>query len=282
MSNNPEAAGRNIGEQMAALAAAFVEAGKGAGLALDYLPRTLPIAEKFVKGAPAETERLAAYFGEVVRRDTQGFWFEQEYVPMVYAGIEPYVDPGAVVKSLLETGRATAGDTAVESLKAYCEAVSRLQRQWLDGSVLGHYPNMSTLRTAMAADARTAGLVLALAQQAVLTAQLDWSEPIDCSEDSLDAIERILAAMHHLRTKPDSQITDEQVDALSRVMGVAVGEVIRRHYGGQWRASEDGSFEIPYPGTTIHPIARARKRIVDGPAENVKMYFSSMQKVIAS
>ena len=282
MSDNPEATGGTVGELMPARAAEFVEACKAAGVALDYLPRTLPIAEKFVKGAPAETERMAAYLGEVIRRETKGFWFEQEYVPMVYAGINPYVDPAAVLKSLLETGRVTAGDTTVESAKAYCEMIARLQRQWLDGAVLGNYPNMSTLRTAMAADAKTAGLVLACAQQGVLAAQLDWSEPIDCSEDSLDAVERILGAMHNLRKKPDSHITDDQVEALSTSMGVVVGEVIRRHYGGQWRPSEDGSFEIPYPGTTIHPIARARKRIVDGPAENVKMYFSSMQKVIAS
>ena len=88
--------------------------------------------------------------------------------------------------------------------------------------------------------------------------------------------------MHNLKNKPDSRITDEQVETLSRTMGVVIGEIVRRHYGGQWRAGEDGAFEIPYPGTTIHPIARARKRIVDGPAENVKMYFSSMRKVIAS
>ena len=271
-----------MGDSMAALAAEFVEVCKAAGIALDYLPRTLPIAEKFVKGAPGEAERMAAYFGEVIRRETKGFWFEQEYVPMVYAGVEPYVDPAATVKSLLETGKAAAGDTTVESAKAYCEAISRLQRQWLDGTVMGSYHTMSALRTEMAADAKTAGTVLALAQQAILTAQIDWSEPINCSADSLDAVERILSAMHNRMKKPDSHVTDEQVDSLSRMMGVVIGEVVRRNYGGQWRPTAAGSFEIPYPGTTIDPIGRARKRIVDGPSENVKMYFSSMARVIAS
>jgi len=282
MSNGPEASPANITERMPAKAAEFVEACKTAGVALDYLPRTLPMADKFVKGAPAEAERMAAYFGEVVRRETKGFWFDADGTPQVYAGIEPHIDAGAVIKSLLETGKVSAGDTTVESTKAYCEVISRLQRQWLDAAVLGSYPTLSALRTAMAADAKTAGAVLSLAQQAVLTAQLDWSEQIDCSEDCLDAVERILNKMHWLKKAPDSRVTDEQVDALSRSMGVMVGEVVRRHYGGQWRQSENGSFEIPYPGTTIFPIARARKRIVDGPAENVKMYFSSMQKIIAS
>jgi hypothetical protein len=282
MSTDPQSPQKSIQERMAELAAEFVQNGKSAGVSLDYLPRTLPIAEKFVKGAPAETERMAAYLGEVIRRETKGFWFEQEYVPMVYAGVEPYVDPAAVVQSLLETSKAAFADTTVESAKAYCETISRLHRQWLDRTVMGRYQTMTVLRTEMSADAKTAGTVLALAQQAILTAQMDWSEPIDCSADSLDAVERILGGMHNRKKQPDAEVTDEQVDSLSRMMGVVIGEVVRRNFGGQWRATEAGSFEIPYPGTTIDPIARARKRIVDGPAENVKMYFSSMAKVIAS
>ena len=283
MSNNPETSPSNVTERMPAMAAEFVEACKTAGIALDYLPRTLPMAEKFVKSTPAEAERMAAYFGEVIRRETKGFWFETEGgVAQVYVGVEPYIDPSAAVKSLLQAGRATAGDTTVESTKTFCETISRLQRQWLDRAVLGSYPTMSALRAAMAADAKTAGIVLALAQQAVLTGQLDWSESIDCTQDSLDEVERILNKMHWLKKAADSKITDEQVDTLSKSMGVIIGEIIRRQFGGQWRLSESGELEIPYPGTTIHPIARARKRIVDGPAENVKMYFSSMQKVIAS
>src|SRR5689334_22765834 len=131
MSNSPETSPANVTERMPAKAAEFVEACKAAGVALDYLPRTLPMAEKFVKGTPAEAERMAAYFGEVIRRETRGFWFETDGgVAQVYAGVEPHVDPAAVVKSLLETGKAAAGNTTVESTKVYCEMISRLQRQW--------------------------------------------------------------------------------------------------------------------------------------------------------
>jgi hypothetical protein len=267
---------------MPAQAAEFVEAGKAAGVALDYLPRTLPIAEKFVKASPEEAERMAAYFGEVIRRETKGFWYEQDGVAMIYAGVEPCVDPSAVIQSLLAGGKADCGGTMVESSKAYCDAICRAQRQWLDQSVMGSYASMSVLRTSMAADAKTAGLVLALAQEAVLTARLDWSESLDCSEQSLDAVEKILGGMHNLSKNDPPRITSEQIESISKSMGVYIGEIIRRRSGGQWRVAGDGELELPYPGTTIHPIARARKRIIDGPAENVKMYFSSMQKVIAS
>lgn len=282
MSNNPETSTRNVAEDMPALAAEFVQACKTAGVSLDHLPRTLPIAERFVKGAPAETERFAAYFGEVVRRETKGFWFDSDGVAMVYAGVEPYVDPNAVVQTLLAGGKADAAGTAVESTKAYCDLICRLQRQWIDSALLGRYGSMALLRTAMSADAKTAGMVLGQAQQAVLTAQLDWSESLDGSEDSLDAVERILGKMHSLSKSEPERVPPELIDKTSKAMGIYLGEIIRRHYGGQWRVSADGEFELPYPSTTIHPIARARKRIVDGPAENVKMYFSSMARVIAS
>ena len=104
MSDNPDSP-RNVAEHMQALAAEFVEAGKATGIAPDYLLRTLPIAEKFAKGAPAEAERFAAYFGEVIRRETKGFWFDQDGVAMVYAGVEPYIDPTAVAQTLLAGGK---------------------------------------------------------------------------------------------------------------------------------------------------------------------------------
>jgi len=66
------------------------------------------------------------------------------------------------------------------------------------------------------------------------------------------------------------------------MMGVFVGEIIRRLYGGQWRVSETGELELPYPGTTIRPIDRARKRIVSGPSDNIRMYYASLPKIIAS
>jgi len=279
MSDNPDSP-RNVAEPMQALAAEFVEAGKAAGIALDYLLRTLPIAEKFAKAAPAEAERFAAYFGEVVRRETKGFWFEQDGVALVYAGVEPYVDPKAVTQTLIAGGKPEAGGTAVDSAKAYCELIGRLQRKWLDASVMGTYESMAALRQSMAADAKTAGIALGLAQNAVLIAKLDWSEDLEVGKDSLDGVERILAAMHTL--KGQNKVSSEQIESVCSMMGVFVGELIRRQYGGQWRVAESGELELPYPGTTIRPIDRARRRITSGPSDNIRMYYASLPKIIAS
>lgn len=279
MSSNPDSPPK-VAEQMQALATQFVDAAKAGGVALDFLLRTLPVAEKFAKGAPAEAERFAAYFGEVVRRETKGFWFDSEGVPMVYAGVEPYVDPKAVTQTLLAGGKPAAGGSAVDSAKAYCELIGRLQRQWLDSAVMGTYESMALLRQSMAADAKTAGIALGHAQSAVLVGKLDWSEDLKVGKDALDGVERILDSMHKLKNQ--NSVTDAQVESMCVMMGVFVGEIIRRVYGGQWRVAESGELELPYPGTTIRPVDRARKRITGGPSENIRMYYASLPKIIAS
>ena len=71
-----------------------------------------------------------------------------------------------------------------------------MQRLWLDGTVLGNYESMSALRTAMTPDAKLAGWLVAQGQLAVKTAKLEWKESLDFSEDSLDAIERIMGKLH--------------------------------------------------------------------------------------
>ena|SRR5689334_306173 len=279
MSTDPDSP-RSVAEQMQGLATQFVDAAKGGGVVLDFLLRTLPVAEKFAKSAPTQFEPFAAYFGEVVRRETKGFWFDSEGVPMVYAGVDPYVDPKAVAQTLLSGGKPSAGGSAVDSAKAYCELIGRLQRQWLDAAVMGTYDSMTLLRQSMAADAKTAGIALGLAQNAVLTAKLDWSEDLKVGKDALDGVERILDAMHKLKNQ--NSVTPAQIESMCTMMGVFVGEIIRRVYGGQWRVAENGELELPYPGTTIRPVDRARRRVNGGPSDNIRMYYASLPKIIAS
>src|SRR5262245_15000838 len=133
-------------ESMPALAQEFVEACKQKGVALDYLPRTLPLADKFVKAAPDQAERMAAYLGEVIRRESKGAWADADDAPLVNAGIDHWADPQAVVQGLLAHPKIDIGGVMIDSSKAYCEWVCRQQRQWLDNAVLGNYDSMSALR----------------------------------------------------------------------------------------------------------------------------------------
>jgi hypothetical protein len=299
--SNPDQAQPNGPEQhMPALAAEFVETCKAAGINLDFQLRTLPFVDKYLAGVRLETEQLAAakdpsgaalvtknatwigaYLGEVIRRETGGLWYEHEGSPALDVG-EQQVDPVATVLQLFEKSRADFGDVKIETTKQYCEWVCRMQRQWIDHMVLGHYDSMAALRTSMTRDAKLAGVLLAHSQLAVQNARLKWAESLNFKADSLDAIERMLGKMHNLAkfAPPGAGPTEDQISSAATLWGVYVGEVIRRHYGGQWGMGEDSILSLAVGETQIFPIAKARKRIVDGPAENIRYYFASVTKLL--
>lgn len=301
MSNQPEPSGTAPAEAMPARAHEFVEACKAKGLSLDYQPRTLPLVDKFLKGISAEVQQLkakkdpssadlvakhagpvTAYLGEVIRRETGGSWYDFDGRPMLETG-EHQADPQPIVEGILEHGRATEGDVSVDSLKAYCDMVCRMQRVWLDGTVLGTYDSMATLRTSITSDARLAGTIVAQSQTAVKTAKLTFGETLDFGSESLEAVERIMGKLHKQASEapPDQKLTEEQITELSKLWGIYVGEVIRRYYGGTW-AIVDGVPDLALGGRQAAPLAKVRKRIIDGPMENLKYYFTSIMKVLSS
>ena len=113
-------------------------------------------------------------------------------------------------------------------------------------------------------------------------ARIKWTESLDFTPDSLEAIERMLGKMHNLAkfAAPGEGPSEEQIATAAKLWGIYVGEVIRRHYGGQWSLGGDGVLALSIGEAQVFPVAKARKRIVDGPAENIRYYFSAMAKVL--
>lgn len=270
---------------MAAIAAEFVQVCKGAAVNLDFQPRTLPLVDKYLVASRSEAQQqaksIAAYVGEVIRRETGGLWYEHEGNPALDVG-EHQIDPVAFVTLLLDKGSAQFGDVKISGTKQYCEWVCRLQRQWLDGALLGTYESMASLRTSMTPDAKLAGVLVAQSQSAVHTAKLKWNEALDFTQDSLEAVERILGKIHNAGRYGSGSAapSEEELAASSKMWGTYIGEVIRRHYGGQWSQGEDGSLALLIGEAKAYPIAKARKRIVDGASDNIRYYFSSMLKLL--
>ena len=290
MSNQGETS-PTVADQMPALAAEFVQVCKGNGTNLDYLPRTLPLVDKLLNGKRAELASdlktkhvtwITAYLGEVIRKETGGSWYDFDGRPMLNVG-DYQADPMAIVSGLIETGKGIDGDVTIESTKAYCEMISRMQRVWLEGTVLGTYESMAALRTSITPDARLAGTIVAQSQLAIKTGKLQFGESLDFSSESLEQVERIMSALHQQVKEgaPDKKLTDDQVTELSKLWGIYVGEVIRRYYGGQWSLA-DGVPDLVLGGRNASPLAKVRKRIVDGPMDNLKYYFTSIMKVLSS
>lgn len=272
--------GPGLAESMPALAAEFAAHRKASGLVLDFLPRTLPLVDRFMKGAPPpEAKAIAAYVGEVIRRETSASWYDFDDRPLLDIG-DYQTDPLTTITALLERGKAQEGDVTIESTKAYCDLICRMQRLWLDGTVLATYESMSALRTSMTPDARLAGWLVGQAQLAVKTAKMQWQESLDFSADSLDAVERVLTAIH--AGAEQIPLPEEALTEAANVWGVYFGEVIRRRYGGQWSLTADGVHQIDLSGTAPHPIVKVRKRIVDGAADNLRVYFFAIPKAMRS
>ena len=302
MSNQAESSGPQLAESMPAKAAEFAQVCKTNGIALDYLSRTLPLVDRLLNSVRAEVRQLAArqdpqaselqkknamwiaaYLGEVIRRGTGACWYDYDDRPLLDCG-DYQADPLTAVTDLFEQGQAHEGDLAIASTKAYCDMIVRMQRLWLDGTVLGSYESMTALRTAMTPDAKLAGWLVAQAQTAVKTAKLEWQESLDFSDDSLDAIERIMSKLHarEKQTPPGGGFTEEQLTQASKMWGAYVGEVIRRQYGGQWLTAADGALQLALSGTTAHPVSKVRNRIVNGPADNIRFYFAAIAKALSS
>ena len=284
MTNQPEPSGPSLAESMPAMAAEFAEACKSKGIALDYLPRTLPLVDRLIKTDPASVspKAITAYVGEVIIRETGAFWYDFDDKPFLNVG-DYQADPMTAVVALFERGTAQEGDLAIQSTKAYCELICRMQRLWLDGTILAGYESMSALRTSMTPDAKLAGWLVAQAQLAVKTAKMQFQESLDFSDDSLGGVERILSVLHKQATSPPGEgLTEEQLAEASKMWGAYVGEVVRRHYGGQWSTSADGVLQIALSGTSPAPVVKVRKRIVDGAADNVKFYVASIAKALSS
>jgi hypothetical protein len=299
MSNQAHSSPLNPADQMPALAAEFVQACKHNGINLDFLPRTLPLVDKFLAGRRSEVQQLAArrdpqaaavtaqharpvaaYLGEVIRKETGASWFDFDGRPMLSVG-DYQTDPLPIVTGLLETGQGIEGDVVITSTKAYCEMLSRMQRVWLEGTVLGTYESMAALRTSIAPDARLAGTIVAQSQLAVRTAKFTFDEAVDFSSESLEPLERIMNKLHTQATAGPDQLTDAQITEAATLWGIYTGEVIRRYYGGQW-SMVDGVPDLALGGKNASPIVKTRKRIVGGPMDNLKYYFQSIMKVLSS
>src|SRR5688500_6040829 len=171
MSNQAESSGPNLAGSMPAKAVEFAQVCKTHGIALDYLPPPLPLVDRFLNGQRTEWQQLTAkqdpqaavlkknnamwitaYLGEVIRRETGASWYDFEDRPLLDCG-DYQADPMTAVTEFFEQGKAYEGDLAIENTKAYCEMIVRMQRLWLDGTLLGDYESMCALRTAMTPDA---------------------------------------------------------------------------------------------------------------------------------
>lgn len=113
----------------------------------------------------------------------------------------------------------------------------------------------------------------AAAVDAVELAKVYFDVRLDFSEASVATLDRIVDDIHY--SIPDGK-TAENIDLVCRLWGAYIGEVFRRHVGGEWVRWDDQfgtSVAFQSGGVTVFPEDKVRKRILSGPEHNLRDYY---------
>lgn len=132
-------------------------------------------------------------------------------------------------------------------------------------------------------DTRVEQIAEAYAKGAVDDARDKRAIALDGSEKSVQWVERLLAKMHDVYAGAQAKPSEEVVMSYAKAYGSYIGEVYRTHHGGQWGiVTIDGQsfpgMQAGGTGQTFWPWVRVRKRIVDGPDNNVADYYAVLVK----
>jgi hypothetical protein len=124
-------------------------------------------------------------------------------------------------------------------------------------------------------DTEVAKVAERYALEALDTAAQNFQTPLDWTEASIELVEAILGKLHGNLAK--QRPPEAAVWMFAKGFGSYVGEVYRRHHGGQWGiVLDDGSrftgMEARDGGIFL-PWNRAHKRIVEGANNDVGSYY---------
>ncbi len=115
----------------------------------------------------------------------------------------------------------------------------------------------------------------AVAAQAVEAARLEYGVSLDYSAASVERVEGILARLHEEHRRSRFSLAREKSEGWR--WGAYVGEVILRISPGHWEMDHSvagkGTFPVVVKRGDSFPIGWCRKRIVNGPEDNIWQKF---------
>jgi hypothetical protein len=128
-------------------------------------------------------------------------------------------------------------------------------------------------------------MMVAYGQDAVDMARNNFSETLDYSERSVETVERCLGKLHDSLPKGffgrllGRGPSADEIHTVAKMFGGYIGEVFRKHHGGDWVLEPDETTSVPAltvvcpDGGRFFPPAKAHKRIVNGQEDNVWGYY---------
>ncbi len=124
-------------------------------------------------------------------------------------------------------------------------------------------------------DPQVAQIADAYSLDAVDLAARNFGVTLDGSEASVQQVEQMLERLHD--EMASAKPPEDRIWTFAQAFGSYVGEVLRKHHGGEWGiVSMDGQ---SFPGlrqssgALSWPWGRAHKRLVNGAEDNVWHYY---------
>lgn len=95
---------------------------------------------------------------------------------------------------------------------------------------------------------------------------------LDYSPDSLASSDQLISEIWGLHPP-------ENLREVAEVVGAYLGEVIRRHVGGEWAFNDEfRTVGISRRGSWIFPMSRAEKRLVDGAGDSLASFYAVVRE----
>lgn len=117
----------------------------------------------------------------------------------------------------------------------------------------------------------------AYAGQAVTLARKFKAE-LDFSENSVMELETILAAL----ATEMRDVSSDGVNEACKTWGSYLGEVVRRHFGGDWSietfpGKQFATLTLSVNGSKLFPTVKIHRRLTEGEAENVWSFYKMVK-----
>lgn len=118
-------------------------------------------------------------------------------------------------------------------------------------------------------------MILSYAERAVSLGQ-GFHAQLDYSENSLMEVETILSALS--REMPTSKPSDDDVSEICKIWGSYLGEVVRRHFGGEWSietypGKQFATLTLNVNGNRLFPSIKVHRRLTEGDGDNVWTFY---------
>ena len=120
--------------------------------------------------------------------------------------------------------------------------------------------------------------ILKESEYTVKTAEKELGKNLDYSVNSLKDLELLIEYVRHqfLNLRNEGKLTDQTIQSASVSLGLYLGEVIRRAYGGTWTAKNENLKVLGINGEEVSPILYIYERLNKDSQYSLEHYLSDI------